>query len=90
MTSQNYVHRGIKQLLNSLEDQETETSKLCGAFKGTFGSLGSTYFLWQHSNFDAALKLRTIWLSNQSTKPTELGSSFEVKALTPLKISPLK
>lgn len=89
MKSQNYVYRGVKELLNSLENQETEGSKLCGAFKGTFGSIGTTYFLWQHPNFDEAQKLRTIWVSNQSTK-LESTTSFDVKALTPLKISPLQ
>ena len=70
MTSQNYVHRGIKQIKDSMETCETEDSVLCGCFKSTFGPIGSSYYLWRHKNFDQASDLRLQWLSNSGTYVT--------------------
>ena len=66
-SSANFVKRGVKKLLATLEGVEDEQSLLCGAFKGTFGPVGATYCLWRHENFDDALTLRSRWLSNKGT-----------------------
>ena len=67
MTTENYVHRGVKELKNSLEGSIDGTGKsiLCGSFRSTVGPQGNVYFLMRHENFDDAVDFRTQWLSNK-------------------------
>ena len=67
MTTENYVHRGVKELKSSLEGSIDGNGKsiLCGSFRSTLGPQGNVYFLMRHENFDEAIDFRTQWLSNK-------------------------
>ena len=65
--SDNFVYRGTKKIVTSMQDVENENSKLCGSFKSMFGNIGTTYHLWRHENFDEGQALRTLWISNENS-----------------------
>ena len=67
MPSNNFVYRGTKKIISTMEDVENKSSILCGSFKTMFGNIGTTYHLWRHENFDEAQALRTMWISNQAS-----------------------
>jgi hypothetical protein len=67
MPSNNFVYRGTKKIISTMEDVENKSSILCGSFKTMFGNIGTTYHLWRHEKFDDAQALRTMWISNQAS-----------------------
>ena len=73
--SDNFVYRGTKKIVTSMEDVENDKSILCGSFKSMFGNIGTTYHLWRHENFDEGQALRTLWISNENSK-TNIFSRF--------------
>ena len=65
IATENYVHRGVKELKTSLERNVDGKTVLCGSFRSTLGPQGNVYFLLRHENFDDAIDFRTQWLSKQ-------------------------
>ncbi len=67
ISSDNFVNRGCKTVRDTVKKGEEieKSSILCGAFKSTFGKLGTTFYLWRHDSFDVAENMKTIWLGQE-------------------------